>query len=301
MTERQRPQYTGEPTLAQIMRRPVWILALLFALAVAGAFAWLGQWQLSHAIQEDTQQGTDSEVPRPLGELNPPGEPVTDASAGHIVTVDGTWVPDDFAVVSERANDGETGAWVIGHLVAPMGNGTGHLAVAVGWAPTVEEAETARDRITDDIDESRVVSGITGRYMPSEGVSVPAPDADPFALETMAPAQLANIWDGIDDPVWSGFLVLHADGSAAPFDEAGLTALDLDQIDSVPPIPQERVNWLNVFYAVEWVVFAGFAVYFWFRLTRDAWEKEHELRALTAEAEAESAAGGGITTPTRDT
>ena len=43
------------------------------------------------------------------------------------------------------------------------------------------------------------------------------------------------------------------------------------------------MNWLNVFYAGEWVVFAGFAVYFWFRLTRDAWEKEHELAALTAE------------------
>lgn len=299
MTGRQRPQYTGEPTLAQIMRRPVWILALLFALAVAGAFAWLGQWQLSHAIQEDTQQGTDFEDPRPLAELNPPGEPVTDASAGHLVTVDGTWVAEDFAVVTERANDGETGAWVIGHLVAPAGDATGHLAVAVGWSPTESEAERARDEIAGALRGASVEAAVLGRYMPSEGVSVPAPDADPFALETMAPAQLANIWSGIEDPVWSGFLVLHADGSSAPFDAAGLAAQDLDQIDSVPPIPQERVNWLNVFYAVEWVVFAGFAVYFWFRLTRDAWEKEHELAALTAEAEA--AAAGDVITPTRDT
>ena len=35
--------------------------------------------------------------------------------------------------------------------------------------------------------------------------------------------------------------------------------------------------WLNIFYALEWIVFAGFAVYFWWRLVRDALEREREL------------------------
>lgn len=30
------------------------------------------------------------------------------------------------------------------------------------------------------------------------------------------------------------------------------------------------MNWLNVFYALEWVVFAGFAVFLWWRLLADA-------------------------------
>ena len=37
-----------------------------------------------------------------------------------------------------------------------------------------------------------------------------------------------------------------------------------------------ELNWLNVFYAVEWVVFAGFAVFLWYRLVRDAVERERD-------------------------
>ena len=36
------------------------------------------------------------------------------------------------------------------------------------------------------------------------------------------------------------------------------------------------MNWLNIFYAAEWAVFAGFAFYLWYRLAKDAWEKEVE-------------------------
>ena len=49
---------------------------------------------------------------------------------------------------------------------------------------------------------------------------------------------------------------------------------------AVPPLPVGAINWLNLFYAVEWVVFAGFAIFFWYRLVRDDWEKIHELKLL---------------------
>lgn len=62
----------------------------------------------------------------------------------------------------------------------------------------------------------------------------------------------------------------------------GLTA-----IYSPPPIDKATLNWLNVFYAVEWVVFAGFAIFLWFRLVRDAFEREVE------EAEEAAAEGQG--------
>ena len=42
------------------------------------------------------------------------------------------------------------------------------------------------------------------------------------------------------------------------------------------------MNWLNVFYALEWVVFAGFAVFLWFRLVKDAVEREKDLAAEAA-------------------
>ena len=35
------------------------------------------------------------------------------------------------------------------------------------------------------------------------------------------------------------------------------------------------LNLLNIFYAVEWVIFAGFAIFLWYRLVKDAWEEEN--------------------------
>ena len=50
----------------------------------------------------------------------------------------------------------------------------------------------------------------------------------------------------------------------------------LDLIDAPPPITEIGLNLLNVFYAVEWVIFAGFAIFLWYRLVKDAWELENE-------------------------
>ena len=50
----------------------------------------------------------------------------------------------------------------------------------------------------------------------------------------------------------------------------------LDTIIALPPTEESSVNWLNIFYAIEWIVFAGFAFFMWYRLAKDAWEKEAE-------------------------
>ena len=52
----------------------------------------------------------------------------------------------------------------------------------------------------------------------------------------------------------------------------------LDSSTSSRP-PRTRlasVNWLNIFYAIEWAVFAGFAFYIWYRLAKDRWQLEVE-------------------------
>jgi hypothetical protein len=41
----------------------------------------------------------------------------------------------------------------------------------------------------------------------------------------------------------------------------------------------ERINWLSAFYFLEWMLFAGFAVFLWWRLVRD------EQIRLAAEAD----------------
>lgn len=277
-----RPEYLGEPTLGQVMRRPRWILALLLAMLVAAVFAWLGQWQMSSAVQGAAVEQADTESPRPLADANEPLSGVTERGAGVVVHLSGSFVPGDSRIVAPRLNDGESGAWVVGHLVAegPDAEPGAHLAVAIGWAPDEDAAERAIERLEADPAFGEVRT-LEGRFMPPEGPQVPKSGEDPQVMHTMIPAFLANVWTGVDSPVYSGYLVLHESGAAAPL----LAEAGLEPVDSVAPLPAETVNWLNVFYAVEWVVFAGFALFLWYRLTRDAWEKEHELKLLQAAEE----------------
>jgi surfeit locus 1 family protein len=61
------------------------------------------------------------------------------------------------------------------------------------------------------------------------------------------------------------------------------------RIDSPKPSSDVEVNLLNIFYAVEWVVFAGFAIFLWYRLVRDAWEREQDESADAAGADRSAA------------
>ena len=275
-----KPEYLGDPTIARVATRPRWIAALALALAVAAGFAWLGRWQLDNAIRTDAFDSVEYETPRPLEELAEPGVAVTEAAAGAVVTTAGTIRSDDLQVVAPRDNAGQRGAWVVGHLVTPAdaAGETRHLAVAIGWAPSAAQARSAIDELaTGGALEPELA--IEGRFMPTEGPVVPDAGEDPSLIKSMVPAYLVNLWNGFDSGAYAGYLVLHPEGDTAQLIES----VALDPIDSVAPEAPEAVNWLNVFYAIEWVVFAGFAVFLWYRLVRDAWEKEHEMKLLVAE------------------
>ena len=89
--------------------------------------------------------------------------------------------------------------------------------------------------------------------------------ADPQTMTRMSPAALLGRWHDVEGlNVYRPYLA-----SAEPFG-------GLDAISSPAPEEGSTVNWLNIFYAVEWAVFAGFAFYLWYRLAKDAWEKELE-------------------------
>ena len=48
-----------------------------------------------------------------------------------------------------------------------------------------------------------------------------------------------------------------------------------------PQPPAQQVNWLNLFYSVEWVVFAGFALFIWWRLVKDDYRRDLEEDSTT--------------------
>ncbi len=258
------------PTLREVMLRPRWLALLALCLLVAGVFAWLGQWQLARAIDTDpTPPGATEEV-RPLTDVAGPGEYIPEPLVGQRVTVTGTWVPGDFIIVSSRFNDGVEGYWVTGQLRlagTELAEPTS-VAVAIGWAATEDEARAAIDRLEESAsapDAADTPLAVTGRLISDEGAVLPPKTADPQTLTRMSPAALLSRWHDIEGlDVYRGYV-------ASEVAQGRLT-----DISSPAPAEGSDVNWLNIFYAIEWAVFAGFAFYLWYRLARDAWERERE-------------------------
>ncbi|MFT4235560.1 MAG: SURF1 family cytochrome oxidase biogenesis protein [Microbacterium sp.] len=254
------------PTLREVMLRPRWLGLLLVCLLVAGVFSWLLQWQLGRAIDTDPPEEGATEIVQPIDEIATPGEYLDESLVGQKVEVSGSWVPGDFFLVSGRSNDGDAGYWVTGHLLT-SGDEPASLAVAIGWTATEDEAEKA----ASSLDASSASAGevtLTGRLIADEGPVQPSGD-DPYLQSRMSPAALLSLWAPTDAPVYRQFLT-----SADPV--AGLTDAGLTAIHSPAPNESSGVNWLNLFYAAEWAVFAVFSFYLWYRLAKDAWERELE-------------------------
>ncbi|MBW4040917.1 MAG: hypothetical protein HIU86_02145 [Acidobacteria bacterium] len=231
---------------------------LLLALVIAGAFAALGQWQISRAIQQGTVVSRPTERSVPLTSVAKPATQQTDASVGQRVITRGRFVPSDTLIAADRLNDGRRGWWVIGHAVLDDPNGS-QLAVALGWAPTEDAARAAaaRAKAAPATDLT-----MTGRYVDSDAAS-PSTSGDPNALSSVSTARLVNLWtQDVGAPTFEGILTLES----AP---DGLT-----DIYSPKPGSQVELNLLNILYAVEWAIFAVAAFYVWYRLVRDRWEQE---------------------------
>jgi surfeit locus 1 family protein len=267
--------------MLQMMLRPRWVLALLLALGIAAAFALLGQWQLERAVEQAVVEERPTEEVRPLADVAAPDGPTLQASTGQRVEVTGTFVPGDTVIVEGRLNDGVMGYWPVAHLevtdAAPGG-----LPVALGWTDDPDTAREAAARFDAAAgDEVTVV----GRFLPSEAPIAPEDDDDPLAIRSVAVAQLINLWADYDDrPVYFAYVT------------ATEPVAGLETISSPPPEESVELNWLNVFYAVEWAVFAGFAIFLWYRLVRDAVERERDEAAEAAAGAASGAASSSDAT-----
>ena len=275
------------PTLREVMLRPWWIGMLGLALLVAAVFAWLGQWQLGRSIDTDPPPPGATEQVRPISEVTQPGEYLAEPLVGQKVDVAGSFVSGDFLVVSSRYNDGVEGFWVTGQLRVTPEDGIPaptSLAVAIGWTSDRAVADAAASALGSD---PGAEVELTGRLISDEGPVLPPKDGPATEMTRMSPAALLGWWHDIDGlNVYRPYLVADA-GDMLP---DGLSA-----IDSPAPSEGSSVNWLNIFYAVEWAIFAGFAFYMWYRLAKDAWEKEIE-----ALEEAQAAASGPGAAPPAD-
>lgn len=241
--------------MLSIALRPRWIGALILALAVAGGFAFLSQWQLSRSVSEGAVVERPTETMLPLRDAAEPQKPMSAAFDGQRVKVSGHYNVEDTIVLSGRMNLGESGYWVVAHLTTDEGAG---VAVALGWTASESEAESLATKVpSGDAD-------VRGRLVADEGPQTG--DFQSGELHALSMGAMVNLWSVVDDTgVYNGYIV-----SATP-----LTGLEA--IHAPPPDTSVELNWLNLFYAAEWVIFAGFAVFLWWRLVRDVWERENAV------------------------
>jgi surfeit locus 1 family protein len=263
--------------MIRVALRPQWIAFLVLVMAAAAVFAWLGKWQLERAVEAAKPINANSEIVIPVTTLITPGQAIPQVAGAQMASYTGYQVVDSFTILTGRMNQGTAGYWVVGRVTqAYTGSTPLSLPVAYGWASTEAQAQQSVATLNDQAKKATTNTEYIGRIMPAEGPAAPANKAQPFEQNTLAPAALVNQWPGFQGEVYWAYLI----DKTAP---AGLTT-----IDSKPPVDDASVNWLNIFYAIEWVVFAGFAFYIWWRMVKDAWERELEEKAL---AEAAATAG----------
>lgn len=240
--------------------KPRWILALVGALVVATGFVLLSQWQFNRSQTEAPPPVTTTERVVPLTGHLTPATDLMARDADQMVSAAGSFLPGKQILVKNRIEDGRTGYWVVAAFKvdgAPAGN---IIPVVRGWqADDAAPAPAPPGTL-----------GITGRLLPTEAPI--SQDAGQGAYASLSVAELINVWDV---PSYSGFVVAS---SVTGADGADLSAAATGLVQvNVGPQPQERqINWLNIFYGIEWVVFAGFAVFLWYRLVADDFRREQE-------------------------
>ena len=237
--------------------QPRWIAGLLFALVISTVFVLLSQWQFSSAESDEPAVPRATEDVRPLTESFTPGKPIFESEADQMVSLTGSFEPDKSVIVDQRLQDGEEGYWVVTAFKVDGAPGGEVIPVVRGWVAEPGDAEPAPEG----------KAAVVGRLLPSEAPLAQTPVQG--HVPSLSTAELVNLWD---TPSYSAFVTAHeltVDG-AAPDTGRMETVL----VDAQPE--ETPVNWLNIFYALEWIVFAGFSVFLWWRLVADDYRRSLE-------------------------
>jgi cytochrome oxidase assembly protein ShyY1 len=250
--------------------KPKWIAALVFALAVAAVFVLLSQWQFSRSTQTDVAPPSVTEKIQPLLQTLRPGQPLLGSQEGQLVTATGHFDAARQVVVQSRMQDGRVGFWVVTAFVvdgAPKLKGQAAtdevvIPVARGWVP---DAAAAKPPPAGTVE-------LEGRLLNSEGpiLSKNLPAGQVSALSS---AELTNLWQ---TSTYAAFVVSYQEQSGGAEVGAAASHGELVRITVTATDQNGKVNWLNIFYAIEWVVFAGFAVFLWWRLVADDYRREQD-------------------------
>ncbi|CAH0209672.1 hypothetical protein SRABI83_02108 [Arthrobacter sp. Bi83] len=248
--------------------KPRWIAGLVFAIVLSGVFVLLSQWQFGRSTTPEVPVNPTTEEVKDLTGTLKPGEFFRGSVADQMVTATGTYDPAKQVLVPGRLKGGKTGYWVVAAFAvtdAPVLKGT--AASPKTWIPV------ARGWIADPAEAGAPPSGtirLTGRLLPSEA-PVPNIAPAPGQASAVSVAELINVWNVSSYPA---FVSATAELSGTSDVGAAGAAGGLEPLSIGAQPPPAKINWLNLFYSVEWIVFAGFALFIWWRLVKD----DHQRR-----------------------
>ncbi|MGO3152481.1 MAG: SURF1 family protein [Galactobacter sp.] len=257
--------------------KPKWILTLVGCLLLACVFVLLSRWQFGQSETRTVDPNRDTETAVALTDHFQPGRDMYVPDADQVVTMSGRFVPDSAVLVNNRLRNDIEGYWVVAAFQPDGAPDDNVIPVVRGWEEKAEAPESLPKGSVD----------IEGRLLPSEApTETPNRDASEDGYPDLSAARLANVWDRDS---YAGFVVAFTattqDGTDVSAASAGLETV------KVGPQPDEtNLNWLNVFYGLEWVVFAGLALFVWWRLVADDKSREDEYQADLAAWEARQAA-----------
>ena len=250
--------------------KPRWIAGFVFAIAVSGVFVLLSQWQFGRSTSPEVPTNPATEQVQPLTETLQPGEFFHGTDADQMVSAQGSYDPSRQLLVPGRLHDSKTGYWVVSTFAV---NGapalTGAAASPQTWIPV------ARGWVAEPGEAPAPPSGtleLTGRLLPSEA-PVPGTAPKPGEATAVSVAELINYWEVSSYP---GFVAATAEVANGVDLSAAAVPGDLLALDIGPQPPAQQINWLNLFYSLEWVVFAGFALFIWWRLVKDDYHRDLE-------------------------
>jgi cytochrome oxidase assembly protein ShyY1 len=228
-------------------RRLAFHLGTVLAVVVCVVAA---RWQWDRANRTEADAVPEGPVVA-LADLDP-----TTAYSGMRVRITGRFDPAHEALVAPRSRAGQPGAWVLTPLV-PAGSGPA-VAVVRGWTPQGASPAAPPEGTVTVV--GVLVADARSPDVAATGQPPTMPVVDTGALEAVAGYPVRSGWFALQD--------LQPPAAAQPMP---LLVTELPGADV-------GLNWRNAAYALQWVAFAGFAIFFWNRFRREYVDRpEQEL------------------------
>ena len=227
----------------------------MLVLVASSAMALLGQWQLNRAREhrrepaEQAERAREQAAPKPVEQVLAPRQTFPKDGVNTRITATGAWDPAHRLLVRDRELNGRNGFWVLVPLRLADGSA---VPVIRGWVASPSDPAAVAP-VGDDVQ-------VIGLLQPSEPPSQRAPGqgsglpAD--QVERVAVTELVTLWPY---PLITGFVVQQSQTPAT-----GPAPIPVPAPTSDPGLDLQ-----NLSYAVQWWLFAGLGLLFWWRMVRD--------------------------------